>query len=416
MPGTVPTKLNVRVAVTATEAESTTGTDRGRVLDEVRAPLREHPPTSPPVHEFLPTSYSSGLAWVHFPVGRGGLGLDRSLQSEVSERLAAAGAPSGELLNSMGYHIAAPTILAWGTPDQQARYLPPLFSNAEYWCQLFSEPGAGSDAAAASCRAVRDGDEWVVNGQKVWTSMAHLSDRGVLLARTDPSVPKHRGLTYFILDMHAEGVEVRPLRQMTGDAEFNEVYLTDVRIPDSDRLGPVGDGWQVAVSTLMNERVGFAAEDMLRGPITMAMDAYHRRRPRDPELRVRLIDLWVQTRVGELTNTRAAVNLARGTAGPEGSISKVNFADISQLGYDVAMDILGTEALIYDSYEMRELDGTKVVSTIEDPKRAYLRSRGNSIEGGTSEIMRNILGERVLGLPPEPRVDKDLPWIESARN
>jgi alkylation response protein AidB-like acyl-CoA dehydrogenase len=256
----------------------------------------------------------------------------------------------------------------------------------------------------------------VVNGQKVWTSMAHLSDRGMLIARTDPGVPKHRGLTYFVLDLHAEGVEVRPLRQMTGDAEFNEVYLTDVRIPDADRLGPAGQGWQVAISTLMNERVGFAADDMLRGPIAAALSAYRRRRPTDPELRSRLVDLWVQTRVGELTNVRAAANLANETAGPEGSIGKVNFADISQLGYDLCMDILGTEALLYDNYEMRELDGTKVVSTISDPRRAYLRSKGNSIEGGTSEIMRNILGERVLGLPPDVRVDKDTPWRELPRN
>ena len=393
-----------------------TDTDRLRVLDAVEALIRRLPPESTAVEEFLDAQYDAGLAWVHFPVGRGGLGLPRSLQSEVTERLAAAGAPSGEMRNAMGYLIAAPTILAWGTAEQQERYLPPLFRGTDYWCQLFSEPGAGSDAAAASCRAVRDGDDWVVNGQKVWTSMAHLSDRGMLLARSDPGVPKHRGITYFVLDLHAQGVEVRPLRQMTGDAEFNEVYLTDVRIPDADRLGPAGDGWQVAISTLMNERVGFAADDMLRGPIDAALSAYRRRRPTDPELRSRLIDLWVQTRVGELTNVRAAANLAKGTAGPEGSIGKVNFADISQLGYDLCMDILGTEALLYDSYEMRELDGTKVVSHIDDPRRAYLRSKGNSIEGGTSEIMRNILGERVLGLPPDVRVDKDTPWLELPRN
>lgn len=393
-----------------------TDTDRLRVLDAVEALIRRLPPESTAVEEFLDAQYDAGLAWVHFPVGRGGLGLPRSLQSEVTERLAAAGAPSGEMRNAMGYLIAAPTILAWGTAEQQERYLPPLFRGTNYWCQLFSEPGAGSDAAAASCRAIRDGDDWVVNGQKVWTSMAHLSDRGMLIARTDPQVPKHRGLTYFVLDLHAEGVEVRPLRQMTGDAEFNEVYLTDVRIRDADRLGPIGDGWQVAISTLMNERVGFGADDMLRGPIESALSAYRRRRPADTELRARLIDLWVRTRVGELTNLRAAENLAKGTAGPEGSIGKVNFTDISQLGYDLCMDILGTEALLYDSYEMRELDGTKVVSHIDDPRRAYLRSKGNSIEGGTSEIMRNILGERVLGLPPDVRVDKDTPWLELPRN
>jgi alkylation response protein AidB-like acyl-CoA dehydrogenase len=390
--------------------------ERTRVLDAVEELLHRFPPTATDTEKFLAAQYDAGLAWLHFPPGRGGLGLARSLQTEVTERLAAAGGPNAELRNAMGYHIAAPTILAWGTEAQQQRYLPPLFSGTEYWCQLFSEPGSGSDAAAASCRAVRDGDEWVVNGQKVWTSMAHLSDRGLLLVRTEPDVAKHRGLTYFVLDVHAPGVDVRPLRQMTGDAEFNEVYLTDVRIPDADRLGPVGEGWQVAVSSLMNERVGFAADDMLKGPIDAAMTAYRDHRPDDAELRSRLIDLWVQTRVGELTNVRAAANLAKGTAGPEGSIGKVNFADISQLGYDLAMDILGPEALLYESYAMRELDGTKVVSTIADPRRAYLRARGNSIEGGTSEIMRNILGERVLGLPPDVRVDKDTPWSQLPRN
>ena len=395
---------------------SATTTDHDQVLDAAENLLRRFPPASTDDEKFLVAQYEAGLAWVHFPIGRGGLGLSRSLQGEVDDRLAAAGAPSAELNNSMGYHIAAPTILAWGTDEQQQRYLPPLFRCAEFWCQLFSEPGSGSDAASASTRAVRDGDAWVVNGQKVWTSMAHLADRGMLIARTNPDVPKHKGLTYFALDMHAEGVDIRPLRQMTGDAEFNEVYLTDVRIPDSDRLGPVGEGWQVAVSSLMNERVAFGAEDMLRGPINAAMGAFERRRPTDPELRSRLIDLWVQTHVAELTNVRAAANLAKGKAGPEASVGKVNFADISQLGYDLAMDILGTEGLLYDSYEMRELDKKKVISTTTDPKRAYLRARGNSIEGGTSEIMRNILGERVLGLPPDMRADKDVPWAKLPRN
>lgn len=232
---------------------STADSDRRRMLDAVDDLLRRLPPSTTEVADFLAGQYEAGLAWVHFPTGRGGLGLPRSLQNDVDERLADAGAPNAEQLNAMGYHIGAPTVIAWGTDEQQQRYLPPPFQGTEYWCQLFSEPGSGSDAAAASSRAVKDGDHWVLNGQKVWTSMAYLADRGMLIARTDPDVPTHRGLTYFILDMHADGVEVRPLRQMTGDAEFNEVYFTDVRIPDTDRLGPVGSGWQVAVSSLMNE-------------------------------------------------------------------------------------------------------------------------------------------------------------------
>ena len=219
---------------------------------------------------------------MHYPVGHGGLGLPRALQPAAEEEFARAGAPRpDERRNVIGLGMAAPTIIAFGTDEQKSRWLKPLWLADEIWCQLFSEPGAGSDLAGLATRAVRDGDDWIVNGQKVWTSLAHHARWGLLLARTDPDVPKHAGLTYFVLDMHAPGVEVRPLRQLTGEAEFNEVFLTDVRVPDANRLGDVGEGWRVANATLMNERVsignatavprersaiGFAATDLAPAP------------------------------------------------------------------------------------------------------------------------------------------------------
>jgi alkylation response protein AidB-like acyl-CoA dehydrogenase len=393
-----------------------TDSDRQLVVDKVEALLRDFPPSSTPARDFLYAQFDAGLAWVHFPEGRGGLGLSRELQQEVHRRLSAAGAPSAQSGNPLGYSMGAPTVLAWGTPEQQERYLRPLFAGEERWCQLFSEPGAGSDLAAVACRAVRDGDDWIINGQKVWNSMAQISDLGMLIARTDPDVPKHQGLTYFVLDMHLPGVDVRPLRQMTGEAEFNEVYLTDVRVPDAARLGPESAGWKVGMSTLMNERVMFGSESMTRGPIDLALDLYKQRRPSDPELRSRLIELWVKARVVGLSNVRAAANIAKGVPGPEGSIGKIGFAEINQDGYELCLDILGDESMLYDSYEMHEYTGQESRPATPEPRRAFLRARANSIEGGSSEIMRNILAERVLGLPPDIRVDKDKPWSQVPRS
>ena len=221
--------------------------------------LAGHPPATTSPETFFAAQFDLGLAWVQFPEGRGGLGVDPALQDLVDLRLDDAGAPSNTLRNFMGVGMAGPTIVAFGNDAQQTRWLRPLFTCDEIWCQMFSEPGAGSDVASLATRAVPDGDEWVVNGQKVWTTLAHVARWGLLLARSDPDVPKHRGLTYFVVDMHAPGVDVRPLRQMTGEAEFNEVYFTDVRIPDAERLGAVGDGWKVATATLMNERVASVA-------------------------------------------------------------------------------------------------------------------------------------------------------------
>ncbi|STZ38965.1 acyl-CoA dehydrogenase YdiO [Mycobacteroides abscessus] len=227
---------------------------RDRVAAAAHEVLAKHPPATTPVTDLLGAVYDAGLAWVHFPVGLGGLDAPPALQAVSDTILRAAGVPDPLFVNVIGYGMAAPTVLAHGQPELIRRILRPLFTGEELWCQLFSEPGAGSDLAGLATRAVRDGDEWVINGQKVWTSGAHQARWALLVARSNPDVAKHRGLTYFVVDMTDPGVEVRPLRQMTGDAEFNEVYLTDVRIPDAHRLGNEGDGWRVSMTTLMNER------------------------------------------------------------------------------------------------------------------------------------------------------------------
>src|SRR6202166_4168178 len=232
----------------------TVTTDGDLVRSRLQDLLAEHDPASTPAVEFLGARFDAGLAWVSFPIGLGGLGVSPDLQGLVERELRAVDAPNEADRNVIGYGMAAPTVLTHGTDEQRDRYLRPLFTCEEVWCQLFSEPGAGSDVAGLATRAVRDGDEWVVNGQKVWTTLAHTASWGLLVARTDPDVPKHRGMTYFVIDMHQPGVDVRPLRQLTGDAEFNEVFLDDAWVPDEQRIGAVGDGWKVALGTLMNER------------------------------------------------------------------------------------------------------------------------------------------------------------------
>jgi alkylation response protein AidB-like acyl-CoA dehydrogenase len=280
-----------------------------------------------------------------------------------------------------------------------------------------SEPGSGSDLAGLATSARRDGDEWVVNGQKVWTTLAHQARWGLLLARTDPTVPKHRGLTYFGLDMTSPGVEVRPLRQMTGDAEFNEVYLTDVRIPDANRVGDVGQGWGVAMTTLMNERVSLGSVNRERGsgPIGQAVSTFrHHGGPGlRPVERDRLAHSWARAEAGRLTNLRASGR--RGRPGPEGSVAKLQTAELNKDIYDLGIDLLGPAGLLVSGYEMTRPDNAGVHGGDEIPK-AFLRSRANTIEGGTGEILRNVLAERVLGLPGEPRNDNALPWSEVPRS
>jgi alkylation response protein AidB-like acyl-CoA dehydrogenase len=360
--------------------------------------------------------YDHGLAWVAFPEGFGGLGVSPSLQRHANDRIRAAGGSLANLSkNLLGVGMGGPVVAAHGTDEQRARWLRPMYTAEEIWCQLFSEPGAGSDVAALATRAVRDGDEWVVNGQKVWTTLAHVSRWGMLVTRTEPSVPKHAGMTYFIVDMTAPGVEVRPLRQITGEAEFNEVYFTDVRVPDAYRIGDVGDGWRMALATLMNERVAIGSGTPPRGggAIASVMDAW-RTGGGDPAKRDDVMKLWVEAEALRLTNMRASQARRRGTPGPEGSTGKLHWADFNKRAYELAVDLLGPEALLYPGgYDLGRPDEPGLSG--QPPTKALLRSRANSIEGGTSEIMKNILGERVLGLPAEPRVDKDVAWSEVPR-
>jgi alkylation response protein AidB-like acyl-CoA dehydrogenase len=391
--------------------------DPSTVRDLVAAFLAEHDHTTMNRLDFLRARFDAGLAWVHFPVGLGGLGAPRALQDIVTGAFAEAGAPDNTPRRiGIGLGMAAPTILRHGTDAQRHRYLRDLWTGAEVWCQLFSEPGAGSDLAGLGTRAVRDGDDWIVNGQKVWTSMAHEADRAILIARTDPDVPKHQGMTYFTLDMHAPGVDVRPLRQITGEAEFNEVFLTDVVIPDSDRLGAVGDGWAVAQTTLMNERVSIGGGVFPRefGMIGVLAETW-RTRPdvRTPAALDAVLQLWVQAEASRLTGIRLVQALAAGQPGPEGSASKLVFARLMQQISGLELELLGEDGLRHDEWTMRR--STTVDFFARSAVHRYLRAKGNSIEGGSSEILRNIIAERVLGMPSEPRTDKDVPWKDLPR-
>ena len=385
---------------------------RDDLRSRVKALLAATDPATTDRLDFLRARFDAGLAWANFPEGLGGLGLPRAFQPYVDQLLEAGGAPDNNpLRNGIGLGMAAPTILAFGTDEQKQRFLKPLWTGEEVWCQLFSEPGAGSDLAAVSTRAVRHGDSWVVNGQKVWTSAAHKARFAILLVRTDPNVSKHAGLSYFVCDMTDPGVDVRPLRQLTGEAEFNEVFLTDVRIPDFYRLGEEGQGWKVATATLMNERVaiGGAAAPREGGMIGVVAKTW-RDRPelRTAELHDRLMMLWVEAEVARLTGQRLRQKLALGQPGPEGSAMKLTFARLAQQLSGLEVELLGEDGLRYSDWTMVRPD--IVEFTGRDAGYRYLRAKGNSIEGGTSEILRNIVAERVLGLPAEPRTDKDIAW------
>jgi alkylation response protein AidB-like acyl-CoA dehydrogenase len=398
-------------------------TDATAIVDErLSTLLSEFDPTTTDEVTFRGRQYDLGLGWVHFPVGRGGLGLTPTLQKEIDRRLHEAGAKAIEARFFFGITMAGPTIATHGTDEQFDTLLRRTFTGEDAWCQLFSEPGAGSDLAGLGCRAVRDGDEWVISGQKVWNTLAHIANRGMLVARTDPNTPKHKGLTYFALDMHAPGVEVRPLRQMTGEAEFNEVYLTEVRVPDSDRIGEVGEGWRVSMTTLANERTtigggGGGTPQQGSGAIAEALRVWaDNESAHNAVTRDRLMQLWIRAEVLRLTNIRASQNRRIGNPGPEGSIAKLQFAEVNRDVYEFCVELLGPKALIDYDYTMKRSDHIGLIGPPGSGRKMFLRSRANSIEGGTSEIQRNILGERVLGLPGEPRVDKELPWIEVPRN
>jgi len=394
-------------------------TDERRLVEaRIDTLLGTHPPATTATPEFWGAQYDLGLAWVQLPEGAGGLGVSPRWQVDVNRRIEeSGGSVDNRFLNIIGIGMGAATLVSHGTAAQQRRWLRPMFTAEEVWCQMFSEPGAGSDVAALSTSAFREADTWIVNGQKVWTTLAHLARWGLLLARTDPDAPKHAGLTYFVVDMESAGVEVRPLYQITGEAEFNEVYLTDVAIPDDQRIGDVGQGWTVAMTTLMNERVAIGSNVIPRGSgaIAHALAAWDRSSERDPADRDRLIAYWIEAEALRLTTIRAGEAARMGTPGPEGSTAKLHWAELNKAITSFAVDLLGAGGMTYPSgYRFVRPD---VASTrTPDVHKAYLRARANSIEGGTSEIMKNILGERVLGLPGEPRVDKNIPWRDVPRS
>jgi alkylation response protein AidB-like acyl-CoA dehydrogenase len=401
--------------MTATDTALTT--DEQLVSDLLDQLLAEHPPATTKPTEFLGAQFDLGLAWVHFPQGCGGLGLSPKLQKLVNERIAAAGGPNSSSRNPIGHGMCAPTVVTWGSDAQKQRYLRPLFTCEEIWCQLFSEPGAGSDFAGLASKGVKDGEEWVVNGQKVWTTLAHLSRWGLLVVRTDPEAVKHAGMTAFVVDMQAPGVDIRPLRQMTGEAEFNEVYFTDVKIPDAEMLGKPGDGWRVSLTTLMNERVSIGGTIPLRGSgmiaaLTKAWQALPADR-RSPAELDDVMKIWIKAEVLRLTNIRASQARKMGDPGPEGSIGKLASAELNKSIFNKVVDLMGAEGMLYGSYEMKRPDAAMDLSS---PQKAFLRMRANSIEGGTTEVMKNILGERVLGLPGDIRVDRDVAWSKVPRN
>lgn len=366
--------------------------------------------------------FDLGLAWVQFPEEAGGLAIDPKYQLLVIEELRKAGiSQKNRVANILGIGMGAPTIVEFGTAEQIDTYLRPMFTADEIWCQLFSEPGSGSDLASLSTSAIDDSDSYILNGQKVWTTLGHLAKWGLVVARTDPDVPKHRGLTFFIVDMEGEGVEVRPLRQITGEAEFNEVYFTDARVPKENLLGEVGDGWRVSLTILMNERVAIGGNVRERGAGAPGhlLKLWKNRDLTDSVQRDKLLTLWIEQEAVRLTNIRAGESREKGTPGPEGSTSKLYEAEINKSSYEFGMELLGDEALLFPrgySLTQPELNLDKETFGFSDTQSLFLRARANSIEGGTSEIMKNIIAERVLGLPSEPKLDKDKAWKDTPRS
>ncbi len=409
--------------MTATDSKNLADPEAQTVSALVDELLRECDPATVDDVTFRGAQFDKGLAWVGFPIGEGGVGARPGLQREVDKRLRAAGAASTTGRMFFGHFLVAPTLVAHGSTWAKDRFLRKIFTGEDVWCQLFSEPGAGSDLASLACRAERDGDEWRVNGQKVWNTLAHLADFGMLVTRTDPDVPKHKGLTYFAVDMHQPGVEVRPLRQITGEAEFNEVYLTDAMIPDSYRIGEVGEGWRVSLTTLANERVsiggggsGGGGPKRGSGSIAEAVRLFKLNDNNSAAKKDQLMKLWADSECLRLTNLRASAAARTGGPGPEGSIAKLALAINNQKIYDLCINLLGADGLHDFDYTFRRPEELGLEGGEGTARHMFLRARANSIEGGTSEIMRNILGERILGLPGEPRVDKELPWNKVARS
>ncbi len=351
--------------------------------------------------------YDAGWACIRWPKEYGGRGASAIEQVIYNQEEAKHGVMPGGVF-SIGQGMAAPTMMTWATEEQKRRYVPKLASGEEIWCQLFSEPAGGSDLAALRTKAEQDGDDWVINGQKIWTSGAHYADYGILVVRTDPNVPKHKGLSYFFLSMKSPGIETRPIKQLSGDADFNEVYFTDVRIPDSQRLGAVGQGWQVSITTLMNERLALGAggggnfHSLVKLAQTVTID--DKPAIEDSAVRARLAD-WYCKRSGlKYTGYRALTALSKGeTPGPENSIGKLVGAPMAQDMASFAMDLM-------------EMSGAVWEGDYSDPSGLFplnfMAVPGIRIAGGTDEIMANIIAERVLGMPQEPRLDKGIPFNE----
>jgi alkylation response protein AidB-like acyl-CoA dehydrogenase len=354
---------------------------------------------------WYPVFAASGLVAPTWPVDYAGLDLPMATTRRIEQELAPFNLGR---LNPLGLNLAAPALFAHGTEEQRLRYLPPIVRNEEVWCQLFSEPGAGSDLASLATRAVRDGDRWIVNGQKVWTTWAHRADYGVLLARTDPDIPKRDGITYFLIDLHQPGVEVRPLRHIGGDVDFNEVFLEDAVVPDSQRVGDVGDGWKVANATLSGERqmvsgAGSGGVDRIGGlGVEHALDLARRSgRSAEPVVRQALMRLFSEERIRDWTNQRVRAQVKAGRSpGPESSIGKVHQGGLNQRVQLLATELLDMDAIAWAGDTPREV-------------RGMLRSRANTIEGGTTEINKNVVGERVLGLPREPDPWRTASWRET---
>src|SRR5689334_12805902 len=359
--------------------------------DSVRGWIEEHhpgrePAGDPEAFEFRRTWQRAlnerGWAGLSWPTEYGGAGATLVEQAIFYEEIARAGAP--QMANVLGLAMGGPTVIAHGTEEQKQRFLAPILSADEIWCQGFSEPGSGSDLASLKTRAVRNGSEWVVTGQKVWTTYAHEAKWCMLVARTDQDAPKHRGLTYFLMDMEQEGVEVRPLVQITGEAEFNELFFEDARIPAENVIGGVDNGWRVAITTLMHERAGLAFALQARVQIALGELADEIKGTKDPVVRQRFAQLAIEAQVLRLLAFRGLTTAMKsGEPGPEGSLGKWLWADINQALTTLAMDVKGPAAqLVDDTWTYR-----------------FLRARANSIEGGTTEILKNIVAERVLGLP-----------------
>ena len=374
-----------------------------QVADLADQLIAQHPPASTPAIAFLGAQFDLGLAWVHFPVGHGGLGLSPKFQKIVNEKIARAGGPNSYARNPIGYGMCGPTVVEWGTDEQKRKYLRPLFTGEEIWCQLFSEPGSGSDFAGLSAKGVKDGDEWIVNGQKVWSSWAHLTDWGILVVRTDPTVPKHKGLTFFVVDMKTTGIDVRPIRQISGASDFNETFLTDVRIPDSQRIGAVGEGWACCMTVLMGERLGSGAHTSAVEPlIDYAMTTPDGRGGNaldNGAVRQSLAEALAEEQAEKYFQARLRTMVSRGeNPGALAGMVKLAYARRLQKTSGLGMELRGVASIASDDAETADLQYDYIWSTVM------------RIAGGADEVLRNQIAERVLGMPGDVRMDKDVPF------